>query len=167
VQYSLPPLEPVAQRWRAATVAAAAVALIELVVIVVVVAALVGRGSATHARASAPALTRSQRGRLTSAPAGRPKLARATTTVTVLNGNGRNGAAGAMAGLVRARGYRIGTVGNAPRADYARTVVMYRGRFRAEAQRLARDMRIRVVGPLDGLRRAALGRAQLAVVVGR
>jgi hypothetical protein len=44
---------------------------------------------------------------------------------------------------------------------------MYRGRFRPEAVRLAHDMRIRVVGPLDGLRRVALGRAQLAVVVGR
>jgi LytR cell envelope-related transcriptional attenuator len=167
VQYSLPSLEPAAQRWRALTFAAAAVAAVELVVIVVGVAALVGRGTATHERATAVPLTRSQRARLTSAPAGRPKLARAATTVTVLNGNGRNGAAGAMAHLVRARGYRIGTVGNAPREDFARTVVMYRGRFRAEALRLARDMRIRVVGPLDGLGRAALGRAELAVVVGR
>jgi hypothetical protein len=71
-----------------------------------------------------------------------------------------------MATLVRARGYRIGTVGNAPRNDYARNVVMYRRGFRAEGVRLAKDMRVRVVGPDDGLQRRLVGRAQLTVIVG-
>jgi LytR cell envelope-related transcriptional attenuator len=168
VEYSLPTLEPVAQRWRIATFITAGVAGLELVVIVIVLAALIGKSSSIRTHTAPPApLTKSQRARLTSAPAGRTRLARGATTVVVLNGNGRTGAAASMAALVRARGYRTGTVGNAPRDDYPHTVVMYRGRFRAEALRLARDMHVRIVGPLDGLKRSVLGRAQVAVVVGR
>jgi hypothetical protein len=67
---------------------------------------------------------------------------------------------------VRARGYLIGEVGNAPRGGYGRSVVMYRAGRRREALRLARDLRIRLVTPLDGLRPRDLLGAQLAVVVG-
>jgi LytR cell envelope-related transcriptional attenuator len=168
VEYSLPRLEPVAQRWRTATLVAAGVAAVELVVIIVITLALVGRGASAHTRHTpSAALPAAERSRLTTAPAGATKLPRAKTYVVVLNGNGRTGAAGMMASLVRARGYKIATVGNAPRNDYARSMVMYRPSFRAEAARLARDMHIRVVGPLDGLARGRLGRAQTAIVVGR
>ena len=40
---------------------------------------------------------------------------------------------------------------DAPRHDYARSLVMFRPGFAPEARRLARDLKIRIVGPLDGL----------------
>jgi hypothetical protein len=43
---------------------------------------------------------------------------------------------------------------------------MYRAGYRAEGARLARDLRVSIVGPLDGLRPADLLGAQLVVVVG-
>ena len=93
-------------------------------------------------------------------------LPRGKTKVVVLNGNGRTGAAGEAADRVRARGYRIGVVGNADRSDYARSLVMYRGGFRGEAERLARDLGIRVVAPLDGMRPRELRGAHAVVVLG-
>jgi hypothetical protein len=169
VEYSLPRLEPVARRWRTATLVAVGVAALELVVIVVFALALIGRGaSAGHVRGAQPApLAPAERVRLSTAPAGAAKLPRRAISVVVLNGNGRTGAAGTMAGVVRARGYKVASIGNAPRNDYARSIVMYRHGFRPEAARLGKDMHIRIVGPLDGLRQARLGRAQVAVVVGR
>jgi hypothetical protein len=94
-------------------------------------------------------------------------LPRGRTKVVVLNGNGRTGAASEAADRVRARGYRIGVVGNADRADYTRSLVIYRGRFRGEAERLARDLGIRVVAPLDGMRPAELHGAHAAVILGK
>ena len=47
----------------------------------------------------------------------------------VLNGNGVQGAAAEAASLVKARGYTVKDVGNAPRTGYARTIVMYRPGF--------------------------------------
>jgi hypothetical protein len=67
---------------------------------------------------------------------------------------------------VRARGYKIRKVGNAPRGGYGRSVIMYRAGFRPEALRLGRDLGIRLVSPLDGLRASNLGGARVAVVVG-
>lgn len=99
--------------------------------------------------------------------AGTPKLARSGTAVLVLNGIGTPGAAGRTAESVRARGYRIGGVTNAPRMDYTRTMIMYKPGFRAEAARLGADMRVPLVGPLDGMRPADLGAAQLVVIVGQ
>ena len=60
----------------------------------------------------------------------------------------------------------IGGVGNAPQATYGRSVVMYRPGFRPEAVRLARDTRILIVTPLDGLRRSQLQGAHVAVILG-
>ena len=59
----------------------------------------------------------------------------------VLNGNGRTGAAAAAASRVRSRGYRIGSVGNAPSTDFARSLVMYQPGFAGEGQRLAQGPR--------------------------
>jgi hypothetical protein len=60
----------------------------------------------------------------------------------------------------------IASTGNARRQDYASTVVMYRGGYRGEALRLAKDLHVKVVGPLDGLKPAALMGGQLALIVG-
>jgi hypothetical protein len=43
---------------------------------------------------------------------------------------------------------------------------MYRRGYEAEGRRLARDLHVKVVGPLDGLKTSALHGAQLAVVLG-
>ena len=84
----------------------------------------------------------------------------------VLNGNGRQGAAAAAAARVRRHGYRIRSVGNAGRMTYARSLVMYRPGYEGEGRRLARDLGIRTVGPLDGMRPAQLHGAQAVVVIG-
>ena len=70
---------------------------------------------------------------------------------------------GGAPALVRLRDRRHG---NARRQDYAATVIMYRAGFRAEGLRLARDLKVKVVGPLDGLAPSALMGGQLAIVIG-
>jgi hypothetical protein len=63
-------------------------------------------------------------------------------------------------------GYRIGGATNAKRSDYATTVVMYRPGFSGEGRRLARDLHVSAVGPLDGIKATALHGSQAVVVVG-
>jgi hypothetical protein len=67
---------------------------------------------------------------------------------------------------VKALGYRIGGVGNATSRVDGRSVIMYRPAYRGEALRLARDLHVTLVGPLDGLRPDDMGHAHLAYVVG-
>jgi hypothetical protein len=94
------------------------------------------------------------------------KLARRKVGVMVLNGNGRRGAAAAAATRVRHHGYRIRAVGNAPRMTYGHSIVMYRPGFEGEGRRLARDLGIRLVGPVDGLRPAELRGALAVLIIG-
>jgi hypothetical protein len=159
--------------WRTAAIVAASVAAAELIVLVVVGGALVARTSTSsatrpahaHARAhAAPAKAHAKAHR--AAPAAVAELSRRKVSVLVLNGNGRQGAAASTAARVSRHGYRIRGVGNAPRADFTRSLVMYRRGFEGEGQRLARDLGIRIVGPLDGLRASQLHGAHAVVVVG-
>jgi len=150
--------------WRTIAVVVAGVAMLELLIIVVVGIALVAKPMAHDAIAKAaagPAVNKK--------PAPEPMLPllpRRQVSVTILNGNGVAGAAASEASRVRARGYIVGKVGNAPRGSYGHSVVMYRtGRVR-EARRLARDLGIAIVSPLDGLRKADLHGAKLAVILG-
>jgi hypothetical protein len=155
--------KPQSHSWRTIAVIAAGIATLELVGLVIAGVALLARPMIHHARAEAAAKRASNK------PAtGRksPILPRGSTSVTVLNGNGVSGAAAAAASRVRARGYLVDDVGNAPRSGYGRSVVMYRAGRRPEALRLARDMGIRLVSPLDGVRARDLLGAQLAVIVG-
>ena len=55
---------------------------------------------------------------------------------------------------------------NDRRHDYATSLVMYRPGYRPEGVRLARDLHVTVVGPLDGVPRSALNGGQLAVILG-
>jgi len=144
--------------WRTIAVVVAGIATLELLGLVVVGTALVAKPVAEKARAAASK----------PAPAhkAQPILPRRSVRVTVLNGNGIAGAAATEAARVRAHGYRIRLVGNAPNGGYAGTMVMYRPGRRPEALRLARDLGIRLVWPLDGLRPRQLHGAQLAVVLG-
>ena len=161
--------EVLVRPWRTATLIASAVAAVELVVILVLGVVLVGkpltqkmRDVARSRTLGVPAAEPAQKPKIGPSV---PRLARGDTTVMILNGNGVSGAAHAAASRVRSRGYSIGEVGNAERTDYMRSVVMYRPGFRGEALRLARDLRIGIVGPLDGLTVRELMGAHLAVIV--
>jgi hypothetical protein len=149
--------------WRTIAVVAAALAMLELLGLVVIGIALVAKPMAHRA------ITQAAKEPVVTKPAPEPMLpllARRLVSVTILNGNGVSGAAASEASRVRARGYKVGVVGNAPRGSYGHSVVMYRaGRVR-EARRLARDLGIAIVSPLDGLRKGDLHGAKLAVVVG-
>ena len=43
---------------------------------------------------------------------------------------------------------------------------MYRSGFAAEGKRIAKDLGIKVVGPLDGMKRSQLLGAHVAVIIG-
>jgi len=179
VDVSLQHDERLIRPWRVAAIVAATVAAVELLLLVVVGGALIAKPSkATPHRPAAKAAAVKQARAGTAAPA-KPKvtvhprpapparLARGKVTVLVLNGNGRQGAAAAAASRVSRRGYRIGGVENAARSDFTRSLVMYRRGFEGEGRRLARDLGIRLVGPLDGLRASQLHGANAVLVVGR
>jgi hypothetical protein len=158
--------------WRTATVVVGVVAVLELV-------ALIGIGAtrlAAPMRAHAVAVTKA-----THATAATPKAAptrhvavvpshplrsRAQLSVLVLNGNGVNGAAGARAAGLQTLGYRSSRSEDAPRHDYARSMVLYVPGYAQEARRLARDAGVRVVATVDGMRKAQLKGSQLVVVLG-
>ena len=161
MEHALP--NPPGHPWRTIAVVAAGIATLELVGLVVVGVALIAKPVMHRARAEAAAAPAKHAQAKSSA---RPLLPRGSTSVTVLNGSGLAGAAAAQASRVRARGYLVGEVGNAPRTGYGRSVVMYRPGRRPEALRLARDLHIRLVSPLDGLRPRDLLGAQVALVVG-
>jgi hypothetical protein len=163
------PADVLVRPWRTATLIASAVAAVELVVILVLGVVLVGkplteklRDTARDRTLGVPAAAPAKKPRIGPSV---PRLSRSDTSVMILNGNGVIGAAHDAASRVRARGYSIGEVGNANRTDYMRSVVMYRPGFRGEALRLARDLRIRIIGPLDGLSVRDLMGAHLALVV--
>jgi ribosomal protein S28E/S33 len=148
------------QPWRTATLVAVGVAVVELLLVIALVVTLLG--STGHASAATTAKHRVKADR---APA--RVLPRSKTRILILNGNGRTGAAGDEAQIVRSMGYRIAAVGNAARSDYGRSTVLYaQGRTR-EARRLAHDLGIKLVGPLDGISRAKMRRATVAVILGR
>ena len=169
MEHSVPSLAAV-RPWRTATLVASAVAVLELGIILVAGIALLTDPVASRVQAAArePVLAPAK------PPAAEPKredvakpaLPRGETSVLVLNGNGRAGAAAATADRLHRVGYIVGGVGNAPRSDYGKSVVMYRPGHRGEALRLARDLRIKLVGPLDGMRLEQLMGAHLALVVG-
>jgi hypothetical protein len=154
--------------WRTATIVASGVAALELVALVILGVVLLAKPVSDHVRQAAQAQVLAPvKAKPRPAPAvGAPKLTRAETSVIVLNGNGRAGAAAASADSVRRFGYTIGAVGNAPRSDFTRTLVMYRKGYRAEGARLAKDLKLKIVGPLDGLRPSDMLGAHVALVVG-
>ena len=166
MEHSLPQVETTP--WRTATLVATAVAARELVALVVLGVVLLAKPVSDHVRQAAqakvmaPVKVKPHR----APPVGAPKLTRAETSVIVLNGNGRAGAAASSADAVRRFGYTIGTVGNAPRSDFTRTLVMYRKGYQAEGARLAKDLHVKIVGPLDGLRPSDMLGAHVALVVG-
>ena len=141
------------------------VAALEFVLLAAAGVALLGNPLAGHFKAEA-AKAAEPRVRVAqpSAPQ-KARLKRSETSVIVLNGGSRAGAAAAAAARVRARGYLVASVGNAT-GPSPQTLVMYRPGFAAEGARLAHDLHVRVVSPLDGMRPAQLLGAHLVLIVG-
>jgi hypothetical protein len=171
VEHPLPAPDALVRPWRTAAYAAGAVAAVELLLLLVIGGGklagyvsdqvqLAARESvvATPAR-HAPTATRKK------APVAVAKRPRSKTVVMVLNGNGRTGAAASAASRVQRRGYRIGKVTNAPEL-VPTSIVMYRPGLAGEAKRLARDLGVRSVTPLDGMRAKALHGAHVVFVLG-
>ena len=161
--------------WRTAALAAGVLAFVELLALLVVAGVRLAPGvherstsstaSAAKARASATghALTRRHRP-LRAKP--QPLRRRSHVSVLVLNGNGVTGAAGREAARLLARGYRAATSADAPNHDYARSIVLFAPGYSREGRRLGHDARVRIVGPLDGMRRSQLRGSQLVVILG-
>jgi hypothetical protein len=169
------PYEGVGRQWRTGAIVAGGVAALELLLLVAAGITLFGRPLAhdvrreaiKHESVAAAVKAKPRPAATLRAPAiGKPTLARSQTSVLVLNGNGRSGAAGGEADRVRNFGYIVGGVGNARRSDYPRTIVMYRPGYRAEGARFAHDLHLKTFSPLDGVRRSELMGAHLVVVVG-
>jgi LytR cell envelope-related transcriptional attenuator len=164
---------PAPQPWRSAAFIAVCVATVELLILLVVGTIFFGKfftgqvdkatDPASVARAAAGEGSSSTD---TKGHAREPMLPPRQTSVLVLNGNGVAGAAAQAAARARTHGYVVAGTGNAPRSDFARSVVMYRSGFKREAKRLSHKLGIRRVTPLDGMRKAELQGAHVAVVIG-
>ncbi|HXH89365.1 MAG TPA: LytR C-terminal domain-containing protein [Gaiellaceae bacterium] len=167
MEHSLAQIPHVRSPWRTATLVASAIAAVELVLLLVLAVSFLAEPVARRVTQTAEAKAFARVAPKPQATAAsEPTLLRAQISVIVLNGNGRSGAAASTAERTRALGYTIGNVGNAPRSDYTRSLVMYRKGYAAEAQRLAQDLKLKIVAPLDGLTRAELLGAHVAVVIG-
>jgi hypothetical protein len=174
VDAPLPSPDALIRPWRTATLVASLVAAIELVLLVGAAMLLLAKplAHAVQRHAEAAALAPAVPAKKASAIVHKikktvpPKHLRSHTGVFVLNGNGRNGAASAAAAKLAGIGYRVPGKGNAKRTDYATSVVMYRRGWEPEGRRLAHDLHVKVVGPLDGISSSSLHGAQLVVVLG-
>jgi hypothetical protein len=170
VDAPLPAPDALIRPWRTATLVASLVAAVELVLLLgaglLILAKPLSRAVRHHAEAAALAPAKKPAAVPKKVVIAPPKLSRKKTGVFVLNGNGRSGAAAGEARKLSGFGYRVPATGNAKRQDYANTVVMYRRGYEAEGRRLARDLHVKIIGPLDGLKPAALHGGQLAVLLG-
>ena len=169
---------PAPQPWRNAAFIAACVATVELAIILIVGIILFGKyfsgevdkatDPVTVAKAAvqrdqaSAAATQESSGQ----PATKPLVPVRQTSVLVLNGNGISGEAAVAAERIRGKHYLIAGTGNAPRTDFRRSVVMYRPGFEGEAKRLAHQIGVRRVTPLDGIRARELSGAHVALIIG-
>ena len=169
-----------AQQWRTVTLVVGAVAAAELVLLLVLGGALLVKpADPSDVLRTRPIFEAAKPGQVVATPptarahATKPKAAtfgaelpRRKVHVLVLNGNGRQGAAASVASRVSRRGYKITGVANAPTHDYVHSIVLYRPGFRGEARRFAKDMGVRIVGPLDGMRPNQLHGAHTILILG-
>jgi hypothetical protein len=158
---------PRAFPWRAATVVVGAIAALELVALIAIGAVRLAPAhhavAAAHVQKQAPVRPAAP---AIPPPPSHPMKSRAQTPVLVLNGNGKQGAASTQAVDLHTLGYAVSGAENAPRHDYAQTMVMYVPGFLPEARRLARDLAVRLVAPIDGLTPARLRGSKLVVLLG-
>jgi hypothetical protein len=177
VDAPLPAPENLVRSWKTATIVASLVAAIELVLLLGAALLLLAKPlshamqrhavaaaaapAAKHSKAATAPVKKMKRQHVPAA-----KLPRSKVGVIVLNGNGQTGAAASAAARLNSLHYRVRSTGNARRQDYASSVVMYRRGYEGEGARLARDLHVKIVGPLDGLSTQALHGGQLALVLG-
>jgi hypothetical protein len=171
VDAPLPAPDALIRPWRTATLVASLVAALELVLLLGAAMLLLAKplSHAVQRHAAAKAFAAPKKATITRAKqrvVTLPKLTRDETKVFVLNGNGRSGAAAEEASKLQTLGYRVPATGNASRTDYATTVIMFKRGYAGDARRLARDMKVKIVGPLDGLKPRAMHGAQLAILLG-
>jgi hypothetical protein len=158
----------VAPQWRTATFVAVGIAALELVLLMALGLPMLGHAVSKQVRTAAENRVFAPLPK----PEAQPKedttrlLPRKETSILVLNGNGRSGAASKAGRRIHRLGYILAGVGNASRSDYAHTIVMYRPGREDEAKRLAKDMRAKLVGPLDGMRLRDMMGAHVALVLG-
>ena len=152
--------------WRRATIAVSAVATLELIALAAFAIVLLGNPLQKHLRETAAVAGTPLVRTAQPAPPKKAALDRADTSVMVLNGGGQSGAAHAAADKVSAHGYQLGQIGNAA-GDTPRTLIMYRPGYEAEGTRLAHDLHVRIVRPLDGMRPAQLMGSHLVLIMGR
>jgi len=165
--------------WRRAAIVAAAVAAVELFILVLVGVVFGAKLLTDHAEkaivtatgakmsATAPPVTETEaKKESTTKSTPVAELPRRRTSIVVLNGNGLPGAAAVSAERMRHFRYIIAATGNAPRTDFRRSLVMYRKGYEGEAIRLAHDLHIRRVTPLDGIKLRDLQGAHLALIIG-
>jgi len=158
--------------WRTATVVTATIAAAELFALVAVGALHFARplrhpaSAPAHVRAAAAVTRPVVHVPAVAPPPSHPLLARSRVAVLVLNGNGVAGAAHNEAVRLQGIGYRIGGAQNAVRHDYARSMVMYVPGYVQEARRLARDVGVALVAPVDGLTPARLKASRLVLLLG-
>jgi hypothetical protein len=158
METSVTPVEAIIRPWRTATLVAVGVAIAEAALVVALIVALLASADGGSASAARKPLAK---------PHVPKTLPRTKTRVLVLNGNGRTGAAAAEAAIVKSLRYKVAGVGNAGRSDYGRSTVLYAAGREREARRLARDLGIAIVGPLDGISDRNLHGAAVAVILGR
>lgn len=173
MDHPLPAPDALVRPWRTAAYIAVAIAVVELLLLLVIgggklagwatdrmqLAAQERVAAPIHKTKTAPAASRKQ------APAPVAKRPRSKTVVLVLNGNGRTGAAAAAASRVQSRGYKIGAVTNAPEL-VPRSIVMFKPGFAGEGRRLGKDLGVKLVTPLDGMRAGDLGHAHVVFILG-
>ncbi|MDX6481350.1 MAG: LytR cell envelope-related transcriptional attenuator [Gaiellaceae bacterium] len=95
-----------------------------------------------------------------------PLKPRYAASVLVLNGSGKSGAAGALADRLLARGYRTASAADAQVTTYASSIILFRGGWSGEAARLAQDLGIRRVAPIDGSFPVGVPRYPLVAILG-
>jgi hypothetical protein len=165
--------------WRTAAIVAAGVAGVELFILIILGVAFGAKLTSDHAEkavvnattaakveADAPAATSTETKKTKTNAAPTASLSRRRTSVIVLNGNGTPGAAAATAQQLRHFHYTVAATGNASRSDFARSLVMYRKGYEGEAIRLAHDLHVKRVTPLDGMKLRDLQGAHLALIIG-
>lgn len=159
--------------WRAVAVLAAGVALVELVALIAIGLMHLAPKATAEPTPAAPAKSAAHvAGRVhvrvvhTVKVPSVPLRPRSHVRVLVLNGNGVSGAASAEAARLQALGYRIGGATNAERHDYARSMVMFVPGWIKEARRLAHEVGVRMVAPVDGLHPSQLKGSGVVLLLG-
>jgi hypothetical protein len=156
--------------WKTAAVVVGVVAALELVALIGIGATRLAAPVRAHAVAAAkhPATAAARPAvhpRIPKIPS-HPLRPRSKLSVLVLNGNGISGAAGSEATTLQTLGYGASRSANAPRHDYARSMVLFVPGYLKEARRLGHDAHVGIVSVLDGLPKSQLRGSQLVVVLG-